>query len=92
MRFCDCFNIPIITFEDVPGFLPGDAACMYMYTIIIVLVFYIYFHFKFFYFQYKFFYFHRALIQEPMRSTTVSLGMELSYYLRMLRLLSPRSP
>ena len=22
-RFCDCFNIPIITFEDVPGFLPG---------------------------------------------------------------------
>ena len=23
MRFCDCFNIPIITFEDVPGFLPG---------------------------------------------------------------------
>ncbi len=23
MRFCDCFNIHIITFEDVPGFLPG---------------------------------------------------------------------
>ena len=23
MRFCDCFNIPLITFEDVPGFLPG---------------------------------------------------------------------
>ncbi|MDH5186152.1 MAG: acyl-CoA carboxylase subunit beta [candidate division WOR-3 bacterium] len=23
IRFCDCFNIPIITFEDVPGFLPG---------------------------------------------------------------------
>ena len=23
VRFCDCFNIPIITFEDVPGFLPG---------------------------------------------------------------------
>ena len=23
MRFCDAFNIPIITFEDVPGFLPG---------------------------------------------------------------------
>ncbi len=25
MRFCDAFNIPIITFEDVPGFLPGTA-------------------------------------------------------------------
>jgi acetyl-CoA carboxylase carboxyltransferase component len=23
VRFCDCFNIPVITFEDVPGFLPG---------------------------------------------------------------------
>ena len=23
VRFCDCFNVPIITFEDVPGFLPG---------------------------------------------------------------------
>jgi acetyl-CoA carboxylase carboxyltransferase component len=23
IRFCDAFNIPIITFEDVPGFLPG---------------------------------------------------------------------
>ncbi|MEP7273722.1 MAG: acyl-CoA carboxylase subunit beta, partial [Acidobacteriota bacterium] len=23
VRFCDCFNIPIITFEDVPGFFPG---------------------------------------------------------------------
>jgi propionyl-CoA carboxylase beta chain len=23
VRFCDAFNIPIITFEDVPGFLPG---------------------------------------------------------------------
>ncbi len=23
IRFCDCFNIPILTFEDVPGFLPG---------------------------------------------------------------------
>ncbi len=23
MRFCDAFNIPILTFEDVPGFLPG---------------------------------------------------------------------
>ena len=25
MRFCDCFNIPIVTFVDVPGFLPGIA-------------------------------------------------------------------
>ena len=24
-RFCDCFNIPIVTFVDVPGFLPGTA-------------------------------------------------------------------
>ncbi len=26
MRFCDTFNIPLITFEDVPGFLPGTRA------------------------------------------------------------------
>lgn len=25
VRFCDSFNIPILTFEDVPGFLPGTA-------------------------------------------------------------------
>jgi propionyl-CoA carboxylase beta chain len=25
VRFCDCFNIPLVTFEDVPGFLPGVA-------------------------------------------------------------------
>ncbi|HTD84129.1 MAG TPA: acyl-CoA carboxylase subunit beta, partial [Gemmatimonadaceae bacterium] len=25
IRFCDAFNIPLITFEDVPGFLPGVA-------------------------------------------------------------------
>ena len=25
IRFCDAFNIPIVTFEDVPGFLPGTA-------------------------------------------------------------------
>ena len=25
IRFCDAFNIPVITFEDVPGFLPGVA-------------------------------------------------------------------
>jgi len=23
IRFCDCFNIPLLTFEDVPGFMPG---------------------------------------------------------------------
>src|SRR3954469_10365448 len=23
VRFCDCFNVPLLTFEDVPGFLPG---------------------------------------------------------------------
>ncbi|MBI3000923.1 MAG: methylmalonyl-CoA carboxyltransferase [Deltaproteobacteria bacterium] len=25
IRFCDCFNIPVITFVDVPGFLPGTT-------------------------------------------------------------------
>jgi propionyl-CoA carboxylase beta chain len=25
IRFCDAFNIPLVTFEDVPGFLPGTA-------------------------------------------------------------------
>jgi propionyl-CoA carboxylase beta subunit len=25
VRFCDCFDIPIVTFVDVPGFLPGTA-------------------------------------------------------------------
>jgi propionyl-CoA carboxylase beta chain len=25
VRFCDAFNIPVLTFEDVPGFLPGTA-------------------------------------------------------------------
>jgi acetyl-CoA carboxylase carboxyltransferase component len=25
VRFCDCFNLPIITLVDVPGFLPGSA-------------------------------------------------------------------
>ncbi len=25
VRFCDCFNLPMITFVDVPGFLPGVA-------------------------------------------------------------------
>lgn len=25
VRFCDAFNIPIITFVDVPGFLPGTG-------------------------------------------------------------------
>src|SRR5262249_1047447 len=23
VRFCDCFNVPLVTFVDVPGFLPG---------------------------------------------------------------------
>jgi propionyl-CoA carboxylase beta chain len=25
IRFCDCFNLPVVTFVDVPGFLPGVA-------------------------------------------------------------------
>jgi propionyl-CoA carboxylase beta chain len=25
VRFCDCFSIPVVTFVDVPGFLPGTA-------------------------------------------------------------------
>ena len=25
IRFCDSFNVPLVTFEDVPGFLPGTA-------------------------------------------------------------------
>jgi propionyl-CoA carboxylase beta chain len=25
VRFCDCFNLPLVTFEDVPGFLPGTV-------------------------------------------------------------------
>ncbi|MBI4241687.1 MAG: acyl-CoA carboxylase subunit beta, partial [Candidatus Rokubacteria bacterium] len=25
VRFCDCFNVPLLTFEDVPGFLPGTG-------------------------------------------------------------------
>ena len=25
VRFCDCFDIPVVTFVDVPGFLPGTA-------------------------------------------------------------------
>ena len=25
VRFCDAFNIPLVSFEDVPGFLPGTA-------------------------------------------------------------------
>jgi propionyl-CoA carboxylase beta chain len=25
IRFCDCFNVPVVTFVDVPGFLPGLA-------------------------------------------------------------------
>lgn len=26
IRFCDCFNIPLITFEDVPGIFAGNNA------------------------------------------------------------------
>ena len=26
VRFCDCFNIPILTLEDVPGYMPGTKA------------------------------------------------------------------
>ena len=25
VRFCDCFGIPLVTFVDVPGFLPGTV-------------------------------------------------------------------
>jgi propionyl-CoA carboxylase beta chain len=25
VRFCDCFNVPVVTFVDVPGFLPGTT-------------------------------------------------------------------
>jgi propionyl-CoA carboxylase beta chain len=25
VRFCDCFNVPLVTFVDVPGFLPGTT-------------------------------------------------------------------
>jgi propionyl-CoA carboxylase beta chain len=35
IRFCDCFNIPIVTFVDVPGFLPGTdhgAKLLYAYA------------------------------------------------------------
>ena len=32
VRFCDAFNIPLITFVDVPGFLPGrDVELKYLY-------------------------------------------------------------
>uniref|UniRef100_A0A0M3HJJ1 Carboxyl_trans domain-containing protein n=1 Tax=Ascaris lumbricoides TaxID=6252 RepID=A0A0M3HJJ1_ASCLU len=40
VRFCDAFNIPLITLEDVPGFLPGWSfiicfpphLCIYKYA------------------------------------------------------------
>ncbi|WP_274704703.1 carboxyl transferase domain-containing protein, partial [Acetomicrobium sp. S15 = DSM 107314] len=28
IRFCDAFNIPVVTFVDVPGYLPGTAQDM----------------------------------------------------------------
>ena len=29
VRFCDAFNIPLVTFVDVPGFLPGHLQTYY---------------------------------------------------------------
>lgn len=29
VRFCDAFNIPLITFVDVPGFLPGQSVILH---------------------------------------------------------------
>lgn len=29
VRFCDAFNIPLVTFVDVPGFLPGHLLTYY---------------------------------------------------------------
>ena len=40
VRFCDAFNIPLITFEDVPGFLPGALA--FNYTRVYVVIIYMY--------------------------------------------------
>jgi acetyl-CoA carboxylase carboxyltransferase component len=31
VRFCDSFNIPLVTFEDDPGFLPGTQQLLYAY-------------------------------------------------------------
>lgn len=28
IRFCDCFNIPIVTLEDLPGYLPASIRSM----------------------------------------------------------------
>ena len=33
MRFCDAFNIPLVTFVDVPGFLPGMHVCSFIETV-----------------------------------------------------------
>ena len=32
VRFCDSFNIPLVTFVDVPGFMPGYASSNMLYT------------------------------------------------------------
>ena len=40
VRFCDAFNIPIITFEDVPGFLPGWC---FLCRRFVLLLFFFYF-------------------------------------------------
>ena len=59
VRFCDAFNIPIVTFVDVPGFLPGvgqehggiirhGAKLLYAYaeaTVPKVFIFFIYYYF-----------------------------------------------
>ncbi len=31
VRFCDAFNIPILTFVDVPGFLPGSPSLAFLF-------------------------------------------------------------
>ena len=37
VRFCDAFNIPIITFVDVPGFLPGNHILIHKSPMIIII-------------------------------------------------------
>ena len=38
VRFCDSFNIPIITFEDVPGFLPGTAQVRFQMSVLLFVL------------------------------------------------------
>jgi len=35
IRFCDAFNIPLLTFEDVPGFLPGVDQNMLVLSVMV---------------------------------------------------------